>query len=104
LTIARTETAASMNYGKHHAAIETQKSTGLLLQHTWLAVRDDRTRETHVAADGQTQPLAKSFVVGDSRLAYPGDPGAPPAEIINCRCTQVFSEIPDRNQTFAGAA
>lgn len=53
---------------------------------------DGRERATHGDLNGQT----RAFVGGVYRsssgavLRYPGDPQAPPAEIINCRCHETF--------------
>lgn len=58
----------------------------------WLATEDERTRPTHVDADGQVVPLGSGFTVGTSRLDYPGDPSGPDAEVCNCRCTLLFEE------------
>lgn len=52
----------------------------------WLSTPDERTRPTHVEANGQAVPLDSAFTVGDSRLDFPGDPDGPDAEICNCRC------------------
>lgn len=52
----------------------------------WVAILDDRTRDTHWAADGQAQPLDGMFTVGGVEMAYPGDPRGPAREVINCRC------------------
>ena len=64
-----------------------------LATHTWFSQRDARVRRTHshVSLDGQTQPLNQPFVsISGARLRYPGDPAAPPNEVINCRCYEVF--------------
>lgn len=82
-TIARTETHGAANYGSNEAA----KLTGLPLKKEWLAAEDERTRETHAAADGQIVGQDEAFDVGGSALMYPGDPSGPPEETINCRCT-----------------
>ncbi len=60
----------------------------------WLSTPDERTRPTHVEANGQRVPLETPFVVGDATLAYPGDPSGPDGEVINCRCTVLFREEP----------
>lgn len=57
----------------------------------WLATADDRTRETHVEADGQEVPLNEYFTVGADSLMYPGDPDGSDEEVINCRCTLIYS-------------
>lgn len=58
----------------------------------WLATEDERTRETHVEADGQVVPIAQPFNVGDESLMYPGDPTGSDGEVINCRCTLVYTD------------
>lgn len=63
----------------------------------WITVGDDRVRPTHVQA-GLTQkavPLDEPFTVGGFSLQYPRDSslGAPPEEIINCRCSTEYRRI-----------
>lgn len=48
---------------------------------------DDRTRESHVLANGQVRPMLAPFDVGGSSLMFPGDPTGPAQEVIQCRCT-----------------
>lgn len=55
----------------------------------WVTRHDDRVRETHRHADGDTVALSEPFYVGGYPLMYPGERGAPPAIIINCRCVIV---------------
>lgn len=82
--IARTETHGAANFGSQEAA----KLTGLPLRKEWLAADDERTRETHKEADaGDPIGMDEKFQVGNSFLAYPGDPAGDPEEVINCRCT-----------------
>ncbi len=57
----------------------------------WLATEDERTRDTHVDANGQEVPLNEYFDVGGFPLMYPGDPDGPDEEVINCRCTLIYS-------------
>jgi hypothetical protein len=63
----------------------------------WLSRRDSRVRDTHVKADGQVRLLDEPFRLGGfdgharSLLMFPGDPTAPLDEVINCRCTLLFS-------------
>jgi uncharacterized protein with gpF-like domain len=81
--IARTETHGAANFGSQEAAA----STGLPLRKEWLAAEDERTRETHVEADGQIVGMDDAFLVGGFPMQYPGDPSAPPEETVNCRCS-----------------
>jgi HK97 family phage portal protein len=81
--IARTETGRAANF----ANVEAYEQSRVVEGKTWLATRDDKTRETHREADGQTVALEEKFTVGDDELDYPLDPAADPGETINCRCT-----------------
>lgn len=56
------------------------------MQKTWVATNDDRTREDHAEADGQTVPVDEPFEVGGEQAMYPGDPSLSDAELLNCRC------------------
>jgi hypothetical protein len=55
---------------------------------TWRSVGDNRVRQDHLDADGQTVPVSEPFIVGGESLMYPGDSslGASAAQIVNCRC------------------
>lgn len=88
--VARTEVVSAANAGSY----ATAQSSELDMTKVWLATEDERTRPTHRAADGQSQPLPQPFLVGVSSLAFPGDPGGAPEETHNCRCTIIY-EIPD---------
>ena len=81
--ISRTETHGAANYGAQEAA----KETGLVLRKEWVAAADERTREDHVAADGQVVDMDEPFQVGPDALMFPGDPDGPPEQTINCRCS-----------------
>ncbi len=85
-TIARTETHMAASYATHEQA----KDSPNIAQKTWVAVEDDRTRQTHSDADGQTVGINDTFQVGDDDLMYPGDSSGSPEEIINCRCAVIY--------------
>lgn len=89
-TIARTETAAAMMTGQDEAATVMTEELGLTIYKTWTAADDERTRDTHRDADGQTVKQDDLFVVGGARLRFPSDPNGPPEEVINCRCVPVY--------------
>lgn len=55
----------------------------------WVTMHDDKVRDTHRHAEGQTVGIDEPFVVGGYPLRYPGDRQAPPEISINCRCVQV---------------
>lgn len=52
----------------------------------WIAQHDDRVRKWHRKAHGQRRLGGSRFRVGPAWLRYPGDPTAPIALTINCRC------------------
>ena len=93
-TIARTETASAMGWGKYQAAKETASRLGMTLQREWLAVRDARTRPSHVAANGQKIiGMDATYHVGGFVARHPGDPSLPASELINCRCTEIYRDV-----------
>lgn len=87
-TIARTEAVGSLNQAAQVYA--SNLPDGTVGSHTWISHHDDRTRPTHRVADGQTVPTDSPFLVGGWPMLFPGDPAAPPGEVINCRCSQAF--------------
>jgi len=97
--IARTEATAAWNSGALAALAEEGRT-----HKRWVAHKDsNRTRESHRLADGQVVPLSRPFKVGESLLMTPGDPSAPPWEVINCRCTVVGADEPPRKALTASA-
>lgn len=86
--IARTEIVSASNLG----SLEGARATGLLLKKSWLATRDDRTRDDHADADGQQVGLNENFTVGGELMKYPGDMDASAGNVINCRCALIYEE------------
>jgi hypothetical protein len=86
--IARTESCATMNYG----ATALYQSEGVEMKE-WISTRDDRTRDSHALMDGVVIAVYDKFEVPATEqttggwLEYPGDPGADPSEVCNCRCS-----------------
>lgn len=89
-TIARTETAVAMNTAQNDSMTAMAEDLGLTVYKIWTASEDERTRESHAAADGQAVPLADAFKVGGAELMFPSDPDGPSEEVINCRCVPVY--------------
>jgi hypothetical protein len=85
--IARTETLGAVNA----ASLQTVKVSGAASYKVWTAAQDSHVRDTHAEADGQTVPVGQPFQVGSGQLDHPGDPSGPPEEVINCRCTLVYT-------------
>ena len=104
--IARTEALRSANEGSHRMyqqAIEQGNLNPEGVVRTWLATGDDRTRDSHSAANGQRRGLQEPFQMASGALLnYPGDPSAPAAETVQCRCT-LTTRIEDVKPTKAKA-
>jgi hypothetical protein len=90
-TIARTETIKVLNVARQEATDQVIEATGIdpgNVKRRWMATLDARTRDTHASLDGQERGLDEPFESDSGALLmYPGDPNAPPEEVINCRCT-----------------
>jgi uncharacterized protein with gpF-like domain len=92
LTIAQTEVTAASSAGRRHAVIANVPSPEDLWR-IWLSAGDKRTRQTHKRASGQRKKFNEPFLVGASRLMFPGDTslGASSKEIVRCRCTEYYA-------------
>jgi len=96
--ISRTETHGAANYGAWQAA----KQSGVPMEKEWVSVEDHRTRRfsegdefDHAMMNGVRVGMDEPFQLpmrdGSIALAlYPGDPAAPAACSINCRCALTF--------------
>ncbi len=83
--IARTEALAAVHMGTEEAyeqAIEAGDLDADQLTRTWHTARDERVRGTHVILNGLKRAVGEMF----GPLRFPGDPQAPAAERIRCRC------------------
>jgi len=80
--IARTEVVRASNFGNFEAMRQAAVE-----QKEWLATRDERVRDEHLAMDGQVKPVDQPFVAPSGQEAmYPGDFGVAGLD-VNCRCT-----------------
>ena len=80
---ARTMVTSAENVGRVNS-MKDLANQGVDMLKKWMSTWDDRTRDTHLALNGQKIPINKTFSNG---LKYPGDPNGEPAEVYNCRCT-----------------
>lgn len=87
-TIARTET-----HGAALAGIESslKRKRIRVRKKTWWTAQDDRVRDTHAAVHGVTIEMDAKFEVGKSRMSRPGDPEGDAEEVINCRCSILYT-------------
>ena len=89
--IARTETTRIENSARQSVGDEGVKK-GFNMWKRWSATGDERTRDEHLAADGQEVPSNEPFTVGGEQMMYPGDIslGASGWNRINCRCSSNY--------------
>jgi len=89
-TIARTEAMVALHESQSvamQAAIQSGAIDEDQVAFVWRTARDARVRDTHRTMNGQRAVLGQPFISGSgARIRYPGDPAAPAAEVINCRC------------------
>ena len=89
-TIGRTEALTSLHQGSHTAMLQGIAKGQVKVENVskiWRSAHDDRVRDTHRALNGMKVKFSADFVSpSGARLAYPGDPSAPAAERIACRC------------------
>jgi hypothetical protein len=78
---ARVEATAGFN-----SAVVRQALRAGVTQIVWVAHHDERTRPTHLAADGQKAKPGGHYIVGGAVLRWPGDVAGPYDETMNCRC------------------
>jgi SPP1 gp7 family putative phage head morphogenesis protein len=67
-------------------SMKRAEKMGIKLKKCWIATHDGRTRHWHLDLDGEMAKLDEPFVNDYGEIMYPGDPGAEPANVYNCRC------------------
>ncbi|MFJ4703141.1 phage minor head protein [Streptomyces sp. NPDC088768] len=83
--IARTEAARAWNSATLAAGMALAGPDRPLVKQ-WLTRGDSTVRDAHEDVAGQLRLLNEPFTVGGVEMSGPGDPGAPPALTVNCRC------------------
>ena len=92
MTIAVTETHNALAWAKNESTKLIANELNISLKKTWNTVQDERTRQSHQAADGQTVEMDDSFIVGGESLRYAGDINGSAKNTINCRCTETYEK------------
>ncbi len=87
--ILRTELNKATNFAEQVGV----DATGIATQKEWVSTRDDRTRDSHLSANGQLVEDGEPFLInGRYTMQRPGDSTnedgtkVPASEIVNCRC------------------
>lgn len=91
---ARTMVTGAENRGRFDRSTELER-LGAVIEKRWIATPDNRTRDSHMALDGETRRKEQRFSNG---LMFPGDPNGRPEEVYNCRCsmsTQIVGFVKD---------
>jgi 2'-5' RNA ligase len=83
--IAMTEATRAFNAGTL-AAAQAMTGPDRPLVKQWITRNDARVRDAHRETNGQLQLLDDPFDVDGTPMQYPGDPTAPAALTVNCRC------------------
>lgn len=101
--IAMTEATRAWNAGTLAAA---QALTGpdRPLVKQWLTRNDERVRAAHREVNGQLQLLDDPFDVAGTPMLYPGDPTAPAALTVGCRCILRTATAPERTASMGEVA
>lgn len=93
-TIARTEIHGTFETAGRLAIKNAADELGLRYLKEWVSALDDRVRDDHADAHGQTVGIDEEFEVGGARGMAPGEMGEADQD-INCRCTSKY--IVDRS-------
>jgi 2'-5' RNA ligase len=84
------------------AATTADPNEGVGLE--WVTMEDDKVREPHRDANGQTVPTGHAFNVGGAEMMYPGQPVGDPENWINCRCVVRPTMLTEASATITAAA
>lgn len=84
---ARTLMTSAETLGRQEG-YEQLEADGVIMKKVWIATPDEKTRESHLALDGEEVDVNEPFItINGEELMRPGDPDGSPAEVYNCRCT-----------------
>lgn len=87
---ARAVATGLLNASRLQYGIEQAQASGQEWIKRWAAtLTDDRTRPTHLDADGQVRSILDTFSVGVGELDHPADFDAPAEEFWGCRCSMI---------------
>lgn len=93
----RSPLIASQNVGmaeawsrQREAELVNQNVPEIELKKQWQAIIDNRTRSSHVIADGQIVGINEMFSVGGYQAKNPRAENLPPEESMNCRCVAIY--------------
>jgi len=80
---------SEVNRSSNFATTQAHIISGVVTKRSWVAtISDDRTRDEHLALNGQVVGINEPFVIGHMQAMYPGDFGIASMD-CGCRCTTV---------------
>jgi SPP1 gp7 family putative phage head morphogenesis protein len=83
---ARTMVTGAENKGRQDS-YNRASADGIILDKEWIATEDSRTREAHRELDGKIVHHDEPFSNAIGLIMFPGDPGAHPSNVYQCRCS-----------------
>lgn len=93
----RSPLIASQNVGmaeawsrQKEAELVSQNVPEIELKKRWESILDNRTRKSHVIADGQVVGADEMFTVGGYQAKNPRAENLPIRETVNCRCVAMY--------------
>jgi len=93
MMIAKTETTVAYETARDMAF----RAAGVQWKQ-WLCSGLGNERFTHLTANEQIREVGDPFLVGGVDMQFPGDPAAPPREVINCNCVCIAVSGPDQDE------
>lgn len=87
--IGRTEALRAVHQGNvemYQQAIDAGQVRQDQLVRTWVSARDERVRGSHMRLNGLERGFDETFPGDEGEIRFPGDPDAPAAETVQCRC------------------
>lgn len=87
---ARTAYTGAQNAGRVEGMKRARDEMGIRVKKRWMSTLDEKTRDSHQELDGKTAEIDEPFDSLLGPIMYPGDPGAEPGNVYNCRCTLTY--------------
>lgn len=86
---------------RYESARTSSTRSELRIRKVWFTQGDNRVRDAHAAANGQSRFVDHrgwggrpgKFRVGGELLRYPRDPVGSPGNVINCRCFMEYRRV-----------
>ena len=74
---------------------------GIELRKRWVSIVDSRSRADHAAMNGTVVAMDDAYNVGGVKMMHPHDPAGGASNVCNCRCAEVYVEVPIDQEALA---